>query len=244
MPVTFRDRAVILRTHPIGEADRVLTLVTIAHGQVRAVAKGVRRTTSSFGARLEALNVIDFQAHRGRSLDTLTQVETIAPLGIALAASYDHYTAASVMAETALRLTADDPDTSGHYRLLYGALAALRRRVADPRLVLASYLLRALGCSGWAPALASCAGCGRGDALDFFSFSAGGSLCAGCARLGATRVGDAVTGLLADAASGRWEHVRSAEETTVSRAAQLASAYTQFQLEQRLKSVPVWERGA
>ena len=65
----YRDRAVVLRQHKLGEADRIVTLLTRDHGLVRAVAKGVRRTRSKFGARLEPFAHIDVQLHPGRNLD-------------------------------------------------------------------------------------------------------------------------------------------------------------------------------
>ncbi|PMC75402.1 DNA repair protein RecO, partial [Brachybacterium sp. UMB0905] len=70
----YRDDAIVLRTHPLGEADRIITLLTRRHGKVRAVAKGVRRTGSRFGARLEPFSLVDVQLHAGRSLHTVTQV--------------------------------------------------------------------------------------------------------------------------------------------------------------------------
>ena len=70
----YRDRAVVLRQHKLGEADRIVTLLTRDHGLVRAVAKGVRRTRSKFGSRLEPFAHIDVQLHPGRNLDIVTQV--------------------------------------------------------------------------------------------------------------------------------------------------------------------------
>ena len=70
MPV-YRDEAVVLRTHKLGEADRIVTLLTRRHGKVRAVAKGVRRTGSKFGARLEPFMVADLQLYEGRTLDVV-----------------------------------------------------------------------------------------------------------------------------------------------------------------------------
>src|SRR5690625_5651353 len=71
----YRDEAIVLRTHKLGEADRIVTLLTRNYGQVRAVAKGVRRTSSKFGARLEPFSVIDVQLYAGRNLDVITQVD-------------------------------------------------------------------------------------------------------------------------------------------------------------------------
>ncbi|MGH3506722.1 MAG: DNA repair protein RecO, partial [Nocardioidaceae bacterium] len=65
----YRDEAVVLRTQKLGEADRIVTFLTRRHGRVRAVGKGVRRTRSKFGSRLEPFMQVDVQFARGRSLD-------------------------------------------------------------------------------------------------------------------------------------------------------------------------------
>ena len=62
----YRDRAIVLRTYKLAEADRIIVLLTEGHGKVRAVAKGVRKTTSKVGARLEPMNHVDVLLHRGR----------------------------------------------------------------------------------------------------------------------------------------------------------------------------------
>ena len=80
MPL-YSDEAIVLRTHKLAEADRIITLLTRQHGVVRAVAKGVRRTTSRFGSRLEPFTHVDLQLAVGRNLDTITQAETLAPYG-------------------------------------------------------------------------------------------------------------------------------------------------------------------
>ena len=74
----FRDTGVVLRTYRLGEADRIVVFLTERHGKVRAVAKGVRRTTSKFGARLEPLTHVDLLLWQGRSdLDIVNQVEVL-----------------------------------------------------------------------------------------------------------------------------------------------------------------------
>ena len=83
MPL-YRDEAIVLRTHKLGEADRIITLLTRHHGRVRAVAKGVRRTTSRFGSRLEPFTHVDLQLAEGRNLDMITQAETLTPFSAAL----------------------------------------------------------------------------------------------------------------------------------------------------------------
>ena len=151
---TYRDEGVVLRTHKLGEADRIVILLTRNHGQVRAVAKGVRRTSSKFGARLEPFMVVDLQLSHGRSLDIVTQVQTKGAYGAGIAADYARYTAAAAVAETAERLTdVDGESANAHYHLVIGAMAALSRGVHPPELILDSYLLRALSTAGLGPVL-------------------------------------------------------------------------------------------
>ncbi len=107
MPL-YRDEAVVLRTHKLGEADRIITLLTRQHGRVRAVAKGVRRTTSRWGSRLEPFNHVDLQLAEGRSLDVITQAETLDPFHARLGLDYDRYTAGTVLLETAERLVTEE----------------------------------------------------------------------------------------------------------------------------------------
>src|SRR4029453_7849539 len=108
---SYRDDAVVLRTHKLGEADRIITLLTKHHGQVRAVAKGVRRTTSRFGARLEPFMVADLQLISGRTLDIVTQAVAKGAYGSSIAADYGRFTVAAAMTETAEKLTDADAES-------------------------------------------------------------------------------------------------------------------------------------
>ena len=90
----YRDEAVVIRTHKLGEADRIVTFISREHGLIRGVAKGVRRTKSKFGARLEPGSYIDVQLYTGKNLDVVTQVETMENFGDAIAADYQKWTIA------------------------------------------------------------------------------------------------------------------------------------------------------
>ncbi len=125
MPL-YRDEAIVLRTHKLGEADRIITLLTRHHGRVRAVAKGVRRTTSKFGSRLEPFTYVDLQLAEGRNLDIITQADTRAGFSAELGADYERYTAGTVMLETAERLVSEEKEPSlQQFLLLVGALRAM-----------------------------------------------------------------------------------------------------------------------
>ena len=144
---TYRDEGVVLRTQKLGEADRIVTLLTREHGRVRAVAKGVRRTSSRFGARLEPFRVVDIQLHVGRSLDVVTQVESRSLLRQGIVDDYRAYTAGTAMLETAERLT---PRTArGSSTCCWSAACVRCRGEHDPslarRLPAAGALGRRLG---------------------------------------------------------------------------------------------------
>ena len=157
----YRDDGVVLRTQNLGEADRIITLLCRQNGRVRAVAKGVRRTKSRFGARLEPFTHVDVLIHPGRSLDIITQAEVIRPYGVPLVGDYPRYTAGTAMLETAERFTPMEKEPAiRQFLLLIGGLRALGEAEREPRLVLDAYLLRSLAVAGYAPALEECARCG------------------------------------------------------------------------------------
>ena len=127
----YQDDGVVLRTQKLGEADRIITLLTRHNGRVRAVAKGVRRTKSRFGARLEPFTHVDVMIHNGRSLDIITQAEVIRAYGTPLVADYPKYTAGVAMLETAERFTPEEKEPAiRQFLLLIGGLRALGDAVA------------------------------------------------------------------------------------------------------------------
>src|SRR6476620_12375161 len=78
MPRSLKTEAVVLRSIRFGEADRVLHLYSREHGRLGAVAKGVRKTKSRFGARLEPLSHVELQFHQGSGeLGTVTGVSLL-----------------------------------------------------------------------------------------------------------------------------------------------------------------------
>ena len=153
----YRDEGVVLRVQKLGEADRIVTVLTKRHGRVRAVAKGVRRTRSKFGATVEPFSHVDLQLYAGRNLDIVVQAEGLTPFGQELVTDYGRYTAGTAVLETAERLTAEEREPSLRlFLLVVGALRALTGEDArDPSLVLDAFLLRAMSVAGYAPASAS-----------------------------------------------------------------------------------------
>ncbi|WP_082763826.1 DNA repair protein RecO [Frondihabitans sp. PAMC 28766] len=242
MPV-YRDECVILRTHKLGEADRILTMLSRSHGKIRAVAKGVRRTASKFGARLEPFMVADLQLYEGRSLDIVTQAESLGSYGADIVSDYASYTAANVMVETADKLT-DAEAGLQQYLLLVGALRSLARREHDPQLILDSYLLRALSIAGWAPSFGDCAVTGVPGPHSAFVVQLGGVVADAAAPPGAPRLDPATLQLLGALLSGDWGLAEATGESTRNQASGVVAAYTQWHLERGLRSLQHLDRTA
>lgn len=176
---TFSAYAVNLRQHALGEADRIMTLFCRDRGKIRAVAKGVRKTTSKLGGRMELLCVNRLEIRKGRSLDLITGCET-AERFTGLRTDYDRLTASLMLAELLYRLLEDEQP---HPELFDLFLATLRQMESTPRpLELAFWFqLRLLELLGYRLDLAKCHVCGanlgRGAAFDV---GHGALLCGEC----------------------------------------------------------------
>lgn len=235
----YRDEGIVLRTHKLGEVDRILTVLTKNHGQIRAVAKGVRKTSSRFGARLEPFMVADLQLYEGRNLDTVSQAEQLANYGSSIVADYGKYTAGTAVLEAAERLTRES-SSSQHYLLVIGAIRTLSNFDERADQVLDSYLLRALSISGWVPSLDSCHSCGEDATL--FSTHSGAVSCSACQLPGAVNIGSAGLTHMRSLMAGDWTGVRLVPEDTRSQVSGVIAAYLQWQLERGLKSLQHVER--
>ncbi|WP_349828501.1 DNA repair protein RecO [Brevibacterium litoralis] len=235
----YRDEGLVVGGHKLGEADRIVVILTRNHGLVRAVAKGVRRTKSRFGSRLEPFMYIDVQCHVGRSLDVVTQVDLIEPFGKGLGADFDAYSAANVMAETATRLTEDEPRTRSQFLMLLAALRSLCNREHPPRLSLDAYLLRAMAIAGWAPSLVDCAQCGAPGPHAGFSPVMGGAVCHSCRPQGTALPSTETLTHMAALLSGDWEKAQSSAIHTMVEASRLVITYVQYHLERRVRSFGV-----
>ena len=242
MPL-YRDDAIILRTHKLGEADRIVTMLTRRYGKVRAVAKGVRRTTSRIGSRMEPFMLVDVQLYEGRNLDIVSQVETKEPYARRIAEDYALYTAATAMVETTDKLVDHEKEPSyEHYRLLHGGLGSLSRRAHDPGLVLDSFLLRSLALAGYEPTFDACASCGREGPHRAFVVAGGGAVCEACRPPGAAAPAPETFSLLEALLQGNWVNADVSDQRYRRDAAGLVAAYTQFHLERKVRSLPLVDR--
>jgi DNA repair protein RecO (recombination protein O) len=239
-----RDDAVVLRVQKLGESDRIITLLTRRHGRLRAVARGVRKTTSRYGARLEPFGHVDVQWSLGSGLHTIAQVEGISLLGKHFVDDYPRYTAASAIVETAERLTTEEHEPSVRLFLLtLGALKALAEGEHAGTLVLDAYLLRAMAHEGWAPALAECAVCAAHGRQRAFSVAAGGAVCPQCRPPGAANPHPATIELMLALLSGDWGIADGSDAANRRECSGLVAAHLQWHMERALRSLPLVDRG-
>src|SRR2546423_8649314 len=163
----YRDQGVVLRTIKLGEADRIITFVTQGHGKVRAVAKGVRKTKSRFGARLEPLSHVSLLLYAGRELDIVTQAESL-----------DHFrniredlgrmSSAMSLLEAVDQLSQERESNPRLYQMLLGALRSLA--AGDAPLLVPAFFWKLLSLEGAHPLLDQCASCGATDTTDLVAF--------------------------------------------------------------------------
>jgi DNA repair protein RecO (recombination protein O) len=228
----YRDTGVVLRTIRLGEADRIVTILTPRHGKVRAVAKGVRKVRSRIGARLEPLTHVDMMCWRGRELDIVTQVEVI-DVFRGIRSDLVRLGRAMSMLEIADQVTVDHQGSPALYTLLVGALRSLE--VTASPVTLAAYCLKLLAVEGVGPSTDFCAHCGRTEPLVAFDAGEGGFLCHSCRR------GQAVSPEVVDLArricSGRLARALTEPDSpTVDALERLATSAVEHHLDRRLRT--------
>jgi DNA repair protein RecO (recombination protein O) len=190
-------RAVVLSSRPLGEADRWLTLFTRDQGRIDAVVKGVRRTTSRWGGRLEPFNVCDLVLYRGRTRATVTSAQLV-DVFRHLREDREALTAAAVGCEAAALLFAEGEPEERAFALLRTALREIDAGFEGPAgrapLVLGVFM-KLLYEAGYLPVLDRCASCGEGGRALAFSAARGGLVCEKCLGDGVPITPEAATAL-------------------------------------------------
>ena len=233
----YREAGIVLRTIKLGEADRIVTLVTEGRGKVRAVAKGVRKTKSRFGGRLEPLTHVSLQLYEGRNLDTITQAETLESFRH-VREDLDRLARASTLLEAVDAVVQEGEEDPRLHQMLLGALRTLDAQPTP--LVVPAFLWKLLAHTGFRPMLDECASCGEAEPIVAFDLSEGGVLCRSCARgarltpegLALLRriLGGDLVAVLAEPASAAGYEVEH-----------LATRAVEAHLERRMRSVGVLE---
>jgi DNA repair protein RecO (recombination protein O) len=234
----YRDQGVVLRTIKLGEADRIVSIATQGHGKVRAVVKGVRKTKSRFGARLEPISHVALQLYQGRELDTVTQADTLDHFR-PIREDLDRVGKATSMLEAVDQVAQERQSNVRLYQMLVGGLRALAAR--DAPLLLPAFFWKLLALEGFHPVLDRCVSCGAADGLVAFDIGEGGVLCRSC-RTGFAISPDALS-LVRRILGG--DLARTLDEPhgpAVAEVDTLAARAMEHHLERRLRSLRVLDR--
>lgn len=237
----YRDVGVVLRTYRLGEADRIVVLMTEEHGKVRAVAKGVRKTRSRFGARLEPMSHVRLLLYRGRDLDIVSQADSVEPLA-PLLSSLDRVSQGLAAIEAVDQLGLEREPNPRLYRMAVGVLRTIATRPSP--LNVAAFYWKLLAAEGLEPQLDACVRCGEADPavpLVAFDLAEGGVVCRSC-RSGTT-VSQAALGIVRDILGGRLNEALALEESPATHeVGVLATRALEHHVERRLKAISMFER--
>jgi DNA repair protein RecO (recombination protein O) len=185
----YKAQGIVLRAMKLGEADRIVTFFTQSHGRVRAVAKGIRKSKSRFGGRLDAFTHVDLMLYKSRGdLDIVTSAEIIGRPK-RLRADYPSFCAASAMADAVDRTTPERDRNARTFLLLRSGLQALEEGATDPALLAYAFLAKLSSMAGLHPTLTACVDCGGPDRSNF-SHGRGGVVCSSCVQRGDIRADD------------------------------------------------------
>ncbi|MFQ5574329.1 MAG: DNA repair protein RecO [Terriglobia bacterium] len=237
----YRTRGVVLKSFDFGEADRIITIYSETKGKIKAVAKGVRRTKSRFGGRLEPFTYVDLLLVRGRNLDTITGADIICPFsGIKL--DLDKTACGFAIVDLLDKIAAGtEPDLKVFY-LLLNTLELLDRGATETGALLAAFDLKIMCLSGYLPELTVCGFC-KDSELEtgsLFSFERGTMVCPSCAGQAGTakKTGAETLDFLRSVVSSEMTEVAPVELSAGARNESIAWVrdYVDYYLGARLKS--------
>ena len=237
----YRDVGVVLRTYKLRESDRIVVIMTAENGKVRAVAKGVRKTKSKFGARLEPMSHVRLLLYRGRELDIVSQAESVESLA-PLLSSLDRASQGIAAIEAVDQLALERQPNLRLYQMAVGVLRTIAERPAP--LNVPAFYWKLLAAEGLEPQLAVCSRCGEAEPaaqLVAFDLDEGGVLCRAC-RSG-TAISPAALGIMRDVLGGRLNAALALGESPATHeVALLATRALEHHIERRLKAVAMFER--
>ena len=232
----YRDDGVVLRTYKLGEADRIVVLYSRGRGKIRAVAKGVRRTKSKFGSRLEPGSIVQLQLYEGRNLDIVTQAERIVSLP-SLRSNLDSYGRASILLESVDHIANEGDSNPALFKLLTGALRELDQ--SGSPLVVPAFVAKLLTLEGVQPMVDACVACGATEGLITIQLHEGGVLCRNCRR-GGQPLSEAARVALCHVFDGRVRYVLDTTPAPVARELEaLAARMIEQHIERRLQTSAV-----
>lgn len=231
------ETGIILRGFPYGEGHKVIVLLSPDRGQIKAVAKGVRKTKSRWGGRLEPFNQVEVVLYERKGMPTVTSAQTLESFP-GIRNSLTAVLNATVMSEAVDAVAQPDQPSLALFELYRTGLEALNGGTSGPGVV-AAFLLKLARVIGFSPSLSSCVYCHHDQDLRFFSRSAGGAVCSACRARGALRVSARVVQLMQELAQTDLSQLATANGPDAHSALGLTRSFVEFHIERPLVSLGV-----
>lgn len=179
----FKTLALVLRSRPLGERDRLLSLFTLERGKLSAVAPGARKMKSKLAAGVELFTCGSFLLYRGRSLATVTQLEIDTSFKN-IQENIKDYAYGMYCCELVEKLCLEGEANPQLFKLLYDIWGFLDQGQADRDLLARYFELGILTLLGYEPHFKNCLHCGETTPPFFWSNAVGGLICSNCSSFG------------------------------------------------------------
>lgn len=229
----YRDSALVLRGWKLGESDRIVSMMGQESGKIRAVVKGVRKTKSRFGSRLEPLSLVSILCWKGRELDIVSQAETI-ELFRNTREDLDRLYKANIILEAVEQVAQEQHCDRDLYNLAVRVLRVLE--VDNPQMLLASFIWKLISLQGYRPQMDKCATCGLEGPMHGFDARLGGALCPEHSH--GRRVSYDALGVISASLNGQLAQVLKIENSAiVAEVEPLALQSLEVMLDRKLRSV-------
>lgn len=236
----YKSKGIVLKTSKLGEADKIITILSPKNGKIQAVAKGIRKTKSKFGARLEPFTYVNLLLYEGKSLDIITQVEIITSFK-QIRNDLDKVTRGGVMLELINKSTQMGEKAERIFYLLLNSLKQLAR-TNNYELFLAAFQIELMSILGYRLYLENCISCGKDIPQEeiYLSFGEGGIICNKCKeeKMQSISISKKCLNLIKRINTtdcDQWYNL-SASEQTLSEISEISQLYVDYYLEAPLKS--------
>ncbi len=241
----YKTKAIILRTRKFGEADRIITLFSPNCGKIKAIAKGIRKTKSKFGARLEPFSYVNLLLYKGKNLDIITQVETIDSFQ-KIREDLKKLSAGSVVLDLLEKVSLESESNYPLFELSLSFFEKISSSIEGLEFLLMGFEIKSLALLGYQPILTHCSFCQINLNKDkkWFSFSRGGVLCDNCAK----DIDDAILLTISDfllkLLNSNWEEISQfkAKREIVIELLKFLEDYFYYYLQLKLKSKAWWNQ--
>ncbi len=230
-----RDRAVVLRTYSYGEANRIVVLATEEQGKLRTVAKGIAKTKSRFGARLEPTTHVEVVTWQGKGMPVVTQVDVVDNFR-SLRTSLSKLTRAMSILEVVDQVLQEHHANKAVYRMLVGVLRVLDQE--DSPMILPAFFWKLLAEEGYSPVIDHCVICSSKDNLAYYDVALSGVRCRSCGGSEAVSK-DALMAIRLTLGGGLVKVLNMRDESLAEEMGRLATRSMEYHLERRLKSLRI-----